>query len=119
MIAYIIVLGAREYAEQRVTAAINTLHENNLVHGDLRSSNILLYGSTGFIWWENGGNEGINTNTGNKKVAIIDFDWSGPPTQNYPFFMNHSEELKWPEGAEDGKPLAFQPDNDWIARKFV
>ena len=52
------------------------------------------------------------------KVAIIDFDWSGPPTQRYPFFMNHSD-INWPEGAEDGKPLAFKHDVDWMDRNFV
>ncbi len=135
---YSSVLVARESAEQRVTAAINKLHENDLVHGDLRSSNILLYGTYLFLLYlfsEDGGEKekkkkekkkvenkksiSFTKHKGDKKVAIIDFDWSGPPTQNYPFFMNHADDINWPEGAEDGKPLAFQHDREWITRKFV
>lgn len=56
--------------------------------------------------------------TGADRVAIIDFDWSGPPTQAYPFFMNHTD-LTWPEGAVDGQTLAFAHDKEWIKRSFV
>jgi hypothetical protein len=48
---------------------------------------------------------------------LIDFDWSGPVSANYPFFMNC--EIKWPEGVEDGGKLAMEHDEVWILREFV
>jgi hypothetical protein len=50
------------------------------------------------------------------RVAIIDFDWSGPPEQKYPFFMN--PEIEWPEGVQEGGNLAKEHDNAWISRGF-
>lgn len=49
---------------------------------------------------------------------MIDFDWSGPPSQAYPLFMNHAE-INWPAGVGDGKLLAFEHDDEWINRNFV
>jgi len=87
----------KQAAKKVVEKAIAKLHENGLVHGDLRSTNILLAG---------------------KRVAVIDFDWSGPPIQAYPLFMNHID-IEWPAGVGDGKLLAYEHDDEWINRNFV
>ena len=50
------------------------------------------------------------------RVALIDFDWSGPTTTDYPFFMN--PEINWPEGVQDGAKLAMEHDKAWISREF-
>lgn len=53
------------------------------------------------------------------RVAVIDFDWAGiAGIDRYPCFMNH-QDVAWPEGAEDGLPLAVEHDQYWIQRRFV
>ncbi|KAG9296738.1 hypothetical protein G9A89_001370 [Geosiphon pyriformis] len=80
-----------------VTKAINLLHENNIVFGDLRPPNIM-----------------IQQNEGHFHVKLIDFDWAGRDQIDcYPFFMNHVQ-IKWPEGASDGKVLYKKHDLDML-----
>ena len=73
--------------------AVSTLHSSDFVHGDLRSSNILLAG---------------------KKVQIIDFDWAEKSGRaRYPLYLNHVD-VCWPEGASDGLPITKEHDMYWI-----
>lgn len=68
-----------------VRAAIEYLHEQNMVHGDVRPPNILI---------EEG--EGAEES----RVRVLDFDWAGEAGKvHYPF--NLSPEIKWPKGVED------------------
>lgn len=82
-----------------IQSAVKTLHDNNIVFGDLRPNNILVY-----------------TKNGEKHASLIDFDWSGVAgTDQYPYFMNH-ENITWPAGVEDGKVLDKEHDNEWLER---
>jgi hypothetical protein len=72
-------------------SAVDLLHENHFVHGDLRSNNIF-----------------VNPET--MKISVVDFDWCGvADVAQYPPFMNHTD-ITWPEGAEDG--LVLRPAHD-------
>lgn len=84
---------------KKVKEAINILHENNIVFGDLRPPNIMVQR-----------NRGLN-------VKLIDFDWAGrDQIDRYPPFMNHVH-IKWPEGASDGKIL--QEKHDLAMLKYL
>jgi serine/threonine protein kinase len=70
------------------------LNEKNFVHGDLREGNIYF-------------------DIENKKVVVIDFDWSGCHRIDlYPPYMN--PEIVWPEGASTGNPLLHEHDVYWL-----
>lgn len=74
-------------------AAVQTLHEAGFVHGDLRSSSILVVSGT---------------------VCIIDFEWAGIADQAwYPFFMNHTD-VVWPDNARDGQSIKQAHDLWWV-----
>eukprot|EP00026_Physarum_polycephalum_P006376 Phypoly_transcript_06418.p1 GENE.Phypoly_transcript_06418~~Phypoly_transcript_06418.p1 ORF type:complete len:436 (+),score=40.61 Phypoly_transcript_06418:399-1706(+) len=83
-------------AKKKIKTAMDKLHSEGIVHGDLRATNILV---------------------ADDRVAVIDFDWSGPTTAEYPFFMN--PEIVWPEGVHDGAKLAVEHDEAWISRDFL
>ena len=74
-------------------AAVRDLHNAGFVHGDLRGCNILVAASV---------------------VYLIDFEWAGPVgTATYPYFMNHGE-IRWPDGAGDGKLVTGSHDLWWL-----
>jgi RIO1 family len=80
---------------QKLSNVVQHLHSHSLVHGDLRSNNIIVVGD---------------------RVCLIDFDWSGKEGVDcYPGFMNHVD-IEWPEGAEDNRPLRKAHDNFWVAK---
>lgn len=90
-----------QYKEE-IKKALNILHDNNYVHGDFRNTNIAI----------------VSELSGKSKIMLLDFDWSGEENKtNYPYFMNH-EDIKWPDGASDGKPLKKQHDIDWFKTYF-
>ncbi|CAJ0757325.1 16329_t:CDS:2, partial [Entrophospora sp. SA101] len=79
-------------------AAIDLLHENNIVFGDFRSNNILIYEKVQQV-----------------HALLIDFDWSGVSDKDrYPFFMNY--DITWPTGAGDGEILRKNHDEEWYKR---
>ncbi|KAF0520563.1 Protein kinase-like domain containing protein [Gigaspora margarita] len=71
----------------KIETIVEHLHNLGHVHGDLREGNILIR------QFENNDFD----------VKLIDFEWSGKVgSAHYSHFMNHVD-IKWPDGAEDGK----------------
>ncbi|RIB05470.1 hypothetical protein C2G38_2219556 [Gigaspora rosea] len=71
----------------KIEMIVEHLHNLGHVHGDLREGNILIR------QFENNDFD----------VKLIDFEWSGKVgSAHYSHFMNHVD-IKWPDGAEDGK----------------
>eukprot|EP00981_Chlorochromonas_danica_P015552 scaffold13179_cov288-Ochromonas_danica.AAC.1 len=84
--------------KERLREVVCNLHEQGLVHGDLRANNIRVAGD---------------------RVCLLDFDWSGRAgEQRYPNFMNHTE-IVWPDGASDGELLQPAHDDEWLMKLGV
>ena len=67
-----------EDTRTQIEKAVNTLHDNQLVFGDLRPPNVMVSGSQAYL---------------------IDFDWAGRVNEaRYP--LNLSEAVAWPEEAK-------------------
>ena len=78
-----------EHFEQ-VRKAINLLHSEGLVFGDLRPPNILI------------GEEGIR---------LVDFDWCGEAGKGrYPVDINNGPDILWPEGVSAGSVMEMEHD---------
>ncbi|CAH1759966.1 11540_t:CDS:1, partial [Entrophospora sp. SA101] len=59
---------------------IDILHENDIVFGDLRPYNVLY-------------------DRDSRRISLIDFDWAvRHNVDKYPPFMNHSDDINWPQG---------------------
>ena len=72
--------------------AINTLHENGLVHGDLHAANIL---------WRDG------------EVRFVDFDWAGEVGEaRYPGNMN--PKINWAIGVGLHKLIRIEHDQHLV-----
>lgn len=94
----------RDSLRNEITRVVKILHDQDLVHGDLRDGNIL-------VGRDNGNPCGFD-------VKLIDFEWSGPVnTARYSHFMNHIA-INWPEGAEDGKLVTKEHDNEMLDQTF-
>ena len=75
----------------RLRETVTLLHSRNLVHGDIRSNNLLVL------------DDGIN-------LRLIDFDWCGKEDEDvYPYFMN-GVDIPWAKGASDGQKLKRSHD---------
>lgn len=75
---------------------LKALHAQQLVHGDIRDTNILLK---------------ANDRT---QYMIIDFDWAGvDKVVRYPAFVNHRD-IQRPDGARDGLPIEAAHDDDML-----
>lgn len=75
---------------EQVKEAVQLLHSNNLVFGDLRLPNILVKDG---------------------KVTIIDFDWCGMAGEaHYPAELNPDKELGWPREVQPDSVM--QKDHD-------
>ena len=75
---------------QTARAAVDALHGEGFVHGDLRGCNIIHSGESG--------------------VRIVDFDWAGPVSSaTYPTLMNHAD-IAWPEGVRAGQQITVATD---------
>jgi len=73
-----------------------TVHQSGYVHGDIRSSNILV---------------------GERKedFMLLDFDWAGPIGEaRYPMNLNRSEGLWRPAGARDGALILADHDIEML-----
>ncbi|KAG5634558.1 hypothetical protein H0H81_001534 [Sphagnurus paluster] len=79
-----------EMVRRTLEDALNMLHDNGLVFGDVRSPNVMI--------------------TPAKGVKLIDFNWAGEEGQaKYPYLI--SPGLPWPPGVQ---PLAvIERDHDW------
>ena len=79
---------------QSLRTAVQALHGNGLVFGDLRGPNILIV--------EDG-------------VRLVDFDWSGKEgVVRYPSHI--SMEIEWPEGVKSGGKIEVEHDKEWFKR---
>eukprot|EP01117_Protostelium_nocturnum_P008436 TRINITY_DN3016_c0_g2_i5.p1 TRINITY_DN3016_c0_g2~~TRINITY_DN3016_c0_g2_i5.p1 ORF type:complete len:713 (-),score=106.34 TRINITY_DN3016_c0_g2_i5:678-2546(-) len=80
----------------KLRTAIEHLHSQDFVHGDLRGNNIVV------------DHEGT--------PFVIDFDWAGKESKaKYPLFMNH-EEIQWPHGATDGDSITKVHDQEMLEK---
>jgi len=79
-----------------VSKALEILHENNLVFGDLRSPNVLV--------------------TDQHHVQLVDFDWCGRAgEEKYPADINLVD-IEWPEGVVPGGLLMVKNDDELFRR---
>jgi len=71
---------------QKAIEVANELHNMNYVHGDFRTSNLMI-------------------SKDRKQVMIVDFDWAGEEgSAKYPHFINRLDLLDWhPDVKEGGK----------------
>lgn len=84
-----------------VKRALGTLHELQLVYGDMRRPNII-------VLRDNGGN-------GEWRGLLVDFDWSGRVgVVKYPPTLNTSGEIKWAEGVERAGDIQPKHDLDML-----
>jgi len=86
---------------QLVTDAINSMHQNGYVHGDLRGPNIMMDQSLTRVWF-------------------VDFDFAGKEKQAvYPPFLN-KKDIDWHEGVSAGKKIERDHDLFWVnkCRKY-
>ncbi|KAI0351578.1 hypothetical protein OH77DRAFT_931829 [Trametes cingulata] len=75
----------------QLTKAVRLLHEQNLVHGDLRQANILLRQGRG--------------------PMLVDFDWCGKEgTARYPYDIDMSDDIGWHEEVEGGELIKKEHD---------
>ncbi|KAH9945950.1 uncharacterized protein BXZ73DRAFT_95469 [Epithele typhae] len=102
---YVEGIPAFEPEQQRAAApevgrALRVLHDNGMVHGDLRPTNILLL----LGWWQ--GVEG--------RVIIIDFDWAGREGEvRYPCQL--SKHVFPVDGIDDYAPIVHAHDKGMLS----
>ena len=79
-----------------IRALLLTLHQSGYVHGDIRSSNILVRDSEG-------------------DFMLLDFDWAGWIGEvRYPMNLNRSEGLWQPDGAHNGTLILADHDIEML-----
>ncbi|KAI0071281.1 hypothetical protein K474DRAFT_1669143 [Panus rudis PR-1116 ss-1] len=79
---------------------IAILHQQQSVHGDIRSPNILL--------------TDVEEDDVKERIRIIDFDWAGREgTVRYPYDL--SQNIKWPIGVKDNALILKEHDEQMIA----
>ncbi|KAG5637887.1 hypothetical protein H0H81_002850, partial [Sphagnurus paluster] len=82
-----------------VRSAVDLLHENNLVFGDLRRSNIIIKETEDKKLW----------------AMLIDFDWVGEAGKaRYPPFLNDSGAIFWAQGVVGHGLMEKQHDLEMI-----
>jgi len=87
-----------EVAIKQLETCLQKLHDQKLVHGDVRRPNILV--------------------DAKHHPRLIDFEWSGEVGQaRYPFLMNTA--LEWPMGAEPGGFILPQHDRDMLEKQKI
>ena len=83
-----------EGLREKIHAAITELHQADMVHGDIRSTNIMVRGD------------------GRTSFMLIDYDWAGKAGEvRYPRHVNKASGLGRPESVEDGKMITSEHDD--------
>ncbi|KEP52305.1 kinase domain protein [Rhizoctonia solani 123E] len=94
---------ARAQICKDVETALDLLHANNLVFGDLRPPNVLV----------------VQGNNGLLRGRLVDFEWCGVEGEaRYPAGMNQSKEIGWAPGAVKGSRLFKEHDRHMLDKLF-
>jgi len=94
-------LSAPYARHEDLATALQSLHQQRRVHGDIRNTNIMVKrdGSPGF--------------------KLVDFDWSGTIGQiRYPMNVYRGKRLWRPDGAEDGQLILAEHDIQMLHAMF-
>ena len=87
--------------QEKIKDAVQEMHSEGLVHGDLRECNILYK------------EEEEKNEDGNIQVKIIDFDWGGKKEAvRYPPRLN--PDISWPLGVKINQPIKQIHDSDLL-----
>jgi hypothetical protein len=87
-----------------VKLALEKLHEEGLVFGDVRRPNIMVYKSR-----EKGEEEW--------RGLLVDFDWAGPVGKTkYPAMLNISGEINWADGVAPAAEVKKEHDLDMLEK---
>ena len=87
----------KQFVLSKVRHAIEVLHNQNLVFGDLRSPNVMI--------------------TKTNEVKLIDFNWAGVGGQaKYPSMI--SSDIKWAAGVEALGVIKMEHDREMLDRLF-
>ncbi len=93
----------KEIVHQQCRAALVLLHQENFVHGDFRTCNILVFRENGAMA---------------PRIALIDFDWSEKEgIASYPFFLNRAD-IIWPAHAHPRGKIQKEHDLAWLEVAF-
>ncbi|CUA72675.1 hypothetical protein RSOLAG22IIIB_04996 [Rhizoctonia solani] len=96
-------LSARAQVCEDVKAALDLLHANDLVFGDLRPPNVLVVEKDGSLHGQ-----------------LIDFEWCGIEGKaRYPAGMNESQSIGWAPDAKKRQPLRKQHDDYMFNKLFL
>jgi len=96
----------RAKVQTRVKEIVSTLHGRRFVHGDIRSTNLLVDRAS------------LDGPASEVKIHVIDYDWAGlDGSAMYPIGINRSS-VKRPDGAEGGELIAKAHDLDMISYLF-
>lgn len=78
---------------ETLSSALGAFHDAGMVHGDLRSPNLMVNGD---------------------RVMVLDFDWAGRAGEvRYPCVLNHKD-ICWPEGADIGALISRAHDEEML-----
>ncbi|KAK1217271.1 hypothetical protein PQX77_020063 [Marasmius sp. AFHP31] len=94
-----------ELVKRRVSEIVQMLHGQDLVHGDILATNLLV-------------DEDSLTRGGDVKVHFVDFDWAGRVGEaKYPFGVNiYDMFMKRPTGVEGGGIITKEHDMAMVSR---
>ncbi|CAE6506478.1 unnamed protein product [Rhizoctonia solani] len=95
---------ARAHIESDVKMALDLLHTQNLVFGDLRSPNVLVEQDPNGLF----------------HAQLVDFEWCGASGEaRYPVGMNPSKRIRWADGMTRGSLLYKEHDDHMLANLFL
>jgi tRNA A-37 threonylcarbamoyl transferase component Bud32 len=93
--------GPREHLKEVIHAAIVALHQQGMVHGDLRDTNVMVKKASG------------------QEFMLVDFDWAGTEDQAvYPIFVNKAPDIGRLVDADDDRPIIAAHDDIMFERIF-
>ncbi|KAG7100087.1 hypothetical protein E1B28_001868 [Marasmius oreades] len=101
---------ARQIAEH-LRRAVDSLHMNNYVFGDLRPTNIMVQILEGKAHRHKGESEEERE----IRVALVDFDWAGKDGKaRYPSGISFGGTIAWPDGVKPRGLITKEHDLYWL-----